>query len=314
MLRLWAAAAVIAFVPTTAAHATLPAPERVTFPSLDIDAAGKAVEISALFFRPPKAAPGAAVPLVVAAHGCGGMFSANASRRNELSERFATWTAQLLDDGYAVLWPDSFNSRGRRSVCLGQRGEPTIAPATRRLDVLGAQAFAAALGGIDRERIALVGWSHGGSTTLAAVNGKDARIAAFRSAPGAPPAFRAAVAFYPGCVAALRRGANWQPEMPTEIHVGERDDWTPPAACVQLGDAARARGASMAVIVYPGAYHGFDAPSGKVRLWQEITTGARPDQGVHVGPDPTARAAANAAVRGFLRARLTEFAARGAAQ
>ncbi len=195
--------------------------------------------ISALFFRPPRAAPGAAVPLVVAAHGCGGMFSANEKRRNELSERFATWTAQLLDDGYAVLWPDSFNSRGRRSVCLIKRGEPTIAPVTRRLDVLGAQAFAAALGGIDRERIALVGWSHGGSATLAAVNGKDPRIAAFRSAPGAPPPFRAAVAFYPGCVVSLRQGANWQPDMPTEIHVGELDDWTPAAACVQLGDAAR---------------------------------------------------------------------------
>jgi dienelactone hydrolase len=313
-LRESSIAALTALLLAPGVHAALPVPERVTFPSLDIDAAGKPVEISALFFRPPQVAPGVAVPLVVAAHGCGGMFSANAKRRNELSERFATWTAQLLDDGYAVLWPDSFNSRGRRSVCLGKRGEPTIAPVTRRLDVLGAQAFAAVQPAIDRGRIALVGWSHGGSTTLAAVNGKDPRIAVFRSVPGAPPPFRAAVAFYPGCVVSLRRGANWQPDMPTEIHVGELDDWTPAAACVQLGDAARARGAPMTVTVYPGAHHGFDSPSGNVRLWKDVTTGVRPGEGVHVGADPAARAAANVAVRDFLRARLAPSAARGAVQ
>ena len=286
------------------AHAALPLPEHVTFPSLDRDATGNAVAISALYFRPPQATPGASVPLIVAAHGCGGMFSASASRRNELSERFASWTEQLLSDGYAVLWPDSFNSRGRRSVCLVKRGEPSISPVTRRLDVLGALAFAAAQPGVDRERIALVGWSHGGSTTLAAINGRDPEVAAFLSAPGAPPNFRAAVAFYPGCVVSLRKGANWLPAMPIEIHVGELDDWTPPAACVQLGDAARSRGANMTVTVYPGAYHGFDAPSGRVVVWKEVTTGAHPDQGVHVGPDPAARAAANDAVRGFLRGGL----------
>src|SRR6185369_15209906 len=99
---------------------------------------------------------------------------------------------------YAVLWPDSFNPRGRRSVCLVKRGEPTIAPMTRRLDMLGALAFAASQPGVDRANIALLGWSHGGSTTLAAINGKDAQIEQFFTAADAPPRWRAAVAFYPG--------------------------------------------------------------------------------------------------------------------
>ena len=170
-------------------------------------------------------------------------------------------------------------------------------------------AYAAALPGVDRARIALVGWSHGGSTTLAAVNGKDPRIAEFYAAPGAPPPFRAAVAFYPGCVVSLRQGDKWQPGMPTAIHVGELDDWTPAAACVQLGDAARARGAPLTVTVYSGAHHGFDAPSGKVTVWKEVTTGVHPDQGVTLGPNPAARAAANDAVRALLRERLLAPAA-----
>ena len=214
------------------AGAALPAPEHVSFPSLDRDAAGAPVTISALYFRPPQAAPDAKVPLIVAAHGCGGMFSVRADRDNELSERFATWTEQLLSDGYAVLWPDSFNPRGRRSVCLVKRGEPTIRPVTRRLDILGALGYAAALPGVDRARIALVGWSHGGSTTLASINGKDPRIAEFYAAQGAPPPFRVAVAFYPGCVVSLRAGDKWQPAIPAAIHIGALDDWTPAPSCV----------------------------------------------------------------------------------
>ena len=291
------------------ANAALPAPEHVSFASLDRDAAGAPVTISALYFRPPGAAPDAKVPLIIAAHGCGGMFSVRADRDNELSERFATWTGQLLSDGYAVLWPDSFNPRGRRSVCLVKRGEATILPATRRLDILGALGYAAALPGVDRARIALVGWSHGGSTTLAAINGKDPRIAEFHAAPGAPPPFRVAVAFYPGCVVSLRAGDKWQPGMPAAIHIGALDDWTPAPSCVKLGDSARARGALMTVTVYPGAYHGFDAPRGKVTVWKEVTTGASPDKGVTIGPNAAARAAAKDAVRALLRERMAPSAA-----
>jgi len=291
----------LAAVVSTAASA-LPPPERVTFPSLDVDANGTPVAITALYFP----AAGAAAPLVIAAHGCGGMYSARADRADQLSERGIAWTETLLADGYAVLWPDSFNPRGKRSVCLHKRGEPSITPATRRLDILGALAFAAKQPGVDRSRIALLGWSHGGSTTLASINGKDPRIAQFFAAPDAPPPFRAAVAFYPGCIVSQRLGDKWLPSIPLEVHIGALDDWSQPKPCAALGESARARGASMTVTVYPGAYHGFDAPRGKVSVWKEVTTGMNPDKGVTVGPDPAARAAAGSAVRAFLRAKLTE--------
>jgi dienelactone hydrolase len=277
----------------------LPTPEQVEFPSLDKD-----VTIQALYFRPPAAPADKPVPLVIAAHGCGGMYSENPARRDQLSERSIAWTESWLADGYAVLWPDSFNSRGRRSVCLVARGEPTVAPELRRFDILGALAYAASQPGIDRRRVALVGWSHGGSTTLATVNARDPRIGKFLAAAGAPPGLAGAVAFYPGCRVSLRKGDEWSPSVPLRIHIGELDDWTPSAPCVALGDAARKRGADMTVTVYPGAYHGFDAPRGKVTVWKDVTTGANPDSGVTLGPNPAAREAARQAVRAFLKERL----------
>ena len=303
--------AVAMFAPlalAVAAHAALPSPERVEFPSLAADATGTNVIVPALLFRPPRVATDGATALIVALHGCGGMFSARRGSEHALSDSFAQWTAQLLDDGYAVLWPDSFTPRGQREVCTIKTGERTINAATRRLDALGALRFATALSGIDAQRIAVVGWSHGGSTTLAAINGEDPRIAALLAGAGAPPFFRAAVAFYPGCASSLRAGAKWRPVTTTAIHIGGSDDWTPAAPCVELGEAMRAASQPLTVSVYPDAYHGFDAPSGRVTVRKDVPNGVNPGQGVTRGPNPPARALANDRVRAFLREQLAATA------
>ncbi len=291
------------------AQAALPPADQVEFPSLAVDAAGATINVPALLFRPPQAPATAAVPLILGLHGCGGMFSARNGSETVLSERFMQWTAQMLDDGYAVLWPDSFAPRGQREVCTIKTGERTITVTTRRLDALGALRFAAALPGIDAKRIAVVGWSHGGSTLLAAINREDPRVVASRTGAGAPPFFRAAVAFYPGCASAMRAGAKWRPGTTTAIHIGASDDWTPAAPCIELGDAMRAVGEPLAVSVYPGAYHGFDAPSGRVMVRKDVPNGVNPGQGVTRGPNPEARALANDRVRAFLREQLAVSAA-----
>jgi dienelactone hydrolase len=88
------------------------------------------------------------------------------------------------------------------------------------------------------------------------------------------------------------------------VHVGALDDWTPPQPCIALGQAQAARGEDFDVVVYPGSYHAFDAPTGRVMHRSDVPNGVHPGRGVTVGPNPGARASANLRVRAFLRDRL----------
>jgi len=295
-----AALLVIAVVPVACARSVI----TVSFPSLDHDEHGAKVEIQAVLLMPDGPTPAGGYPAIVALHGCSGMYSMVKGREDHLSNRLAVRAEMYLNDGYAVLFPDSFRARGKNEVCTIKIGDSPIMSFRRRLDALGALAYLAERPDIARDRIALVGWSHGGSTALATINVRDREVAAFRDKPGAPPFFRAAVAFYPGCRVSLRAGEHWQPGAPTRIHIGESDDWTPAKPCVELGEAMAARGEPLKVIVYPNAHHAFDAPDGTVIHRTDVPNGVNPGQGVHVGANPAAREKANAKVRAFLNERL----------
>ncbi len=92
-----------------------------------------------------------------------------------------------------------------------------------------------------------MGWSHGGSATLATLG----------NAPEEPTGrFRAAIAFYPSC----RPIRPWRSKTPTLILIGEADDWTPSAPCQALADRQQRAGLDVTQVTYPGAYHGFDNP------------------------------------------------------
>jgi dienelactone hydrolase len=231
------------------------------------------------------------------------LFSAAGGRVGELTERHRARAEAMLASGYVVLFPDSLGSRGLAEICTAKFGERGVTAAGRRGDALAALQWLAAQPGIARERIALLGWSHGGTTTLATINANDAMVRAFREQPGAPPFFRAAIAFYPGCSVAAR-DERWRPASPLRILIGDADDWTPAAPCRTLATRAGERGWPLETVVYPGARHGFDAPSGRVRLRTDVPNGVAPGKGVHVGPDPGARVDANRRVDAFLRDQL----------
>jgi dienelactone hydrolase len=291
--------ALIAALPTLANGAATS--ERVAIESVAA-AGGARVTIDALLFKPQAPAPERGWPAIVGLHGCAGLYRDPDAPAPRLSARHARYAAELSADGYVVLLPDSFGARGVREMCTVKGREQSVPPALRRYDALAALAYLAGRHDVDRTRIAVLGWSHGGSTTLAAINAEDAVVAASgRDERGA--FFRAAVAFYPGCAASLRAGSRWRAAVPTLIMIGELDDWTPAKPCVALGESAKARGDAIEVVVYASSHHGFDAPSGSLTRWTNVPNGVDPS-GVTFGSNPEAAAASRMRLDEFLRERL----------
>jgi dienelactone hydrolase len=266
-----------------------PAQQRVSVPSLELQH-GTPVLLAGFWFPVDQApAPPAGRPAVLMLHGCGGAYD----RHGALTSRLRDYAALLNLEGWHALVLDSLSVRGLSELCTQRPSSRTVKVLNRRKDALGALEWLAQQPGVDRERLALLGWSNGGSTVLAATNRRADEV---KDAP-APP--RAAAAFYPGCEQELRRG--YEPAAPLLMLVGDSDDWTPPQACRDLARAAR--GAPVRLVVYPGAVHGFDGEGG-VRVRRDVPGGARPGQGVHVGGQKAAREDSRDQLLAFLRAQL----------
>ena len=214
-------------------------PERVSFDSLDRDpATGAPVRLAGLLFRPATSGE-ARHPAVVAFHGCGGMYSVVASRREMLSLRHQAMGELLAAEGYAVLFPDSFRSRGLEEICTIPFRQSPITSTHRLLDAQGALAYLQSRADVAPERIAALGWSHGGITVLAAENAKQPAVVQWKERPGGAPYFRAAVAFYPGCIDSLRARGGYAVSAPLLLFVAGSDDWTAPQPCIDLADRFR---------------------------------------------------------------------------
>ena len=253
-------------------------PQAITFTSLDGTA------IKGWLFQPASAPRGT----VIALHGCGGLYATTGARQGRLNARHQGMADLLVAQGYAVLFPDSLTPRGETELCTQKIGQRRIDQTERRVDVLGALAWVAAQPWAKPERMALLGWSHGGSAVLSSTDLTKREVAAAREKPAL------AVAFYPGCSAARKGG--YRPSTRLALMVGEKDDWTPPGPCIELGQAVGAE-----VNVYPDSYHDFDNPAGTLRVRKDVPNGVNPGQGVHVGPNPAARRDAYARLLALLR-------------
>jgi dienelactone hydrolase len=225
---------------------------------------------------------------VVALHGCGGLYATSGARKGQLNARHQAMADMLLAQGYAVVFADSLTPRGVTRLCRQKIGARSMTQTQRRLDVLATLNWVAAQPWATPSKIALLGWSHGGSAVLAATDQNNKEVAA--------QAVKAsvAIAFYPGCSAA--RKAGYQPNTRLLMLLGARDDWTPPGPCIELGRAVGAE-----VHVYPDSYHDFDNPMGTVKLLSDIPNGVNPGQGVHAGRNAQAREQAYARVLEVLR-------------
>lgn len=213
----------------------------------------------------------AKVPAIVAMHGCAGVTTP----RGTLLPIYQDWGDRLAAQGYAVLFVDSFGSRKLGQQCTQKPRQ--IVPRDRAEDALAAAAWLATREDVDGARIALAGWSHGGSTTLWAIDSRRPRPAVD---------FKVAIAFYPGCSVQAKQAA-WGTRVPLTILMGGADDWTPPEPCLVLGSRENVR-----YVEYPGAYHAFDNPNLPIRVRTGLTFSVKGDGTAHLGTDPAARAAA----------------------
>jgi len=293
---------------TSLAHAAEATGERVSFESFDIDPeTGQPVTLSALYFRPATAANNTSgkTPAVVALHGCGGMYSEALARRDRLTLRHQAMADLLVAEGYAVLFPDSFNPRGRREICSLKLSEQRITQDNRRLDVLAALGYLRTRSDVDHSRVALLGWSHGGSAVLAMMNRRHPVVAQFLAA-GTPADrfFRTAIAFYPGCYESVYTRFGYAPSSSVGIFIGASDDWTPANRCVLLDEKMAEINEPLHVRTYPDTHHGFDAPNMFAPLHLDVPNGVHPGQGVTIAPNAAAREDAYGRMKEQLRAAL----------
>lgn len=189
-------------------------------------------------------------PALVLLHGCGG---------GRLQSR-AEW---LTSAGYVTLVVDSFSQRGIDNVCFdsaayfgGRQAYAKLSVQERALDAYGGLRYLANLPYVDRQRIGLVGWSHGGGAALQTVwfNNEG-----FYWRRDDPLKFRAVVSYYPNCAKLLANDDDFY--APTMVLVGDLDDWSTPNACEDLGRAYLGGDQPVDVRIMPGAYHGFDCAS-----------------------------------------------------
>ena len=231
MIRRWTLAALAAFIATGAAHAQQR--ETITFPGRQ---KGQDVQVTAEIYWPAKQG---AVPAMVIHHGSGGVSS----------EREGRFAREMVAMGVAAVVIDSFKPRGVSSTVEDQSavtGPDFNLDAMRVLTALGNNPR------IDRNRIGIMGFSKGGTSTLVAAHERQLAQA------GVPAGLRYAVhvPFYPSC------GTQYyQPRTsgkPIYMQLGGSDTYVGVQPCQDYAEAIRAAGGQIQVTVYPGAMHGFD--------------------------------------------------------
>ena len=180
-------------------------------------------------------------PAVVLLHGCNGNW-----RRLDQG-----WGMRIASWGYVTLTVDSFGPRGIKNTCGSGAPVDMAFDAYRALNFLMQQPF------VDSARVVVLGFSQGGALALSSV---EHGIVEQTS----PNKFRGAIAFYPPCL-----GLKGNMTVPTLILIGERDDWTLAGECRNMVEGRddwgisrrKGEGVPVRLVVYPDAFHGFDASS-----------------------------------------------------
>lgn len=151
------------------------------------------------------------------------------------------------DMGLATFELKSFASRDITST-VGTQVEVTSAMMI--LDAYKALAKFTQDPRIDSDRVAITGWSLGGSVALFSA------WEPLRESITSRLRFKTHLPIYPPCIVTLE--SVQFTDAPIHILIGELDNWTPAEACERLVDDMQASGVNADITVYANAHHSFD--------------------------------------------------------
>ena len=149
--------------------------------------------------------------------------------------------------GSATFELHSFQSRNINST-VGSQVEVTTASII--LDSYRAFEELASHPNINKDKVAITGWSLGGGVTLFSA------WLPLKNAINKDLKFAAHLSYYPPCFVEPK-SLDFS-DSPIHLLTGELDNWVPAQACVDLASKMRENGSDIMVTVYKNAHHSFD--------------------------------------------------------
>ncbi len=219
-------------------------------------------EISGLIYKPDGIGPFEAVVML---HGAGGIFPYQLD-----------WARQLRDEGYVVLFVDSYCKRKllcehdspdndpKRRKAVNRWKE--IPPPQRGADAFGAFEYLAQQNFVKKDQISLMGFSWGATSGLMGI---DPRVINMFSPTNG--GFHSLVAVYPNSKywKEMMRGRMWREiadvniTIPTLMLAGEKDEAESIDVYKELQQSAERNSYPLTVVVYPDSYRKFDEKRAK---------------------------------------------------
>jgi dienelactone hydrolase len=192
-------------------------------------------------------------PTVLLIHGCGGLRGANGP--NPIMDEYARsaneagWAAAILDSYSPRHWEAPW---ARRRVCTGilLQGYRRAADVLAGLDLLRADAR------VDRKRLRIASWSHGGWAVGDLVTLRDPGDGSFSRTMADVEAIYFT---YPYCAFPSQAGRrDWTWKGVVRFVFAEHDTVQSAAGCRPMVDRAREAGSEVETVVFPGVTHAFD--------------------------------------------------------
>lgn len=203
---------------------------------------GDAVQVVGHLFLPPGSQK---VPAVVLVHGSGGIYKA----------QLDFWPKVFNAAGMAVFTLDMFGPRGVQSTADDQSQVPFAADTA---DAFAALKLLATHPRVDARRIAIMGFSRGGTAALRA---SVEKIMASQKLPEGLRYAAVIPTYAGGCAGVFRLVAKPGvfSKAPILFIHGDADDYTPIAPCQDYADKIGKAGTPVEFAVIEGAHHKFDS-------------------------------------------------------